>query len=116
MVLGHLDTQETRQDPGDRKDRKFSLIKRLRQRGWNDTQVRRLFKLIDWMMELPGPLADEYWNELRQYEEKEHMPFITTPQRYGRAEGRLEGIEAVLEVRFQDAGLKLMPETGRLSV
>ncbi len=47
------------------------------------------------------------------------MPFITTPERYGRiegrAEGRLEGIEAVLEVRFQDAGLQLMPEIRLIS-
>jgi hypothetical protein len=110
VVLAHLDTQETRQDQGERKDRKFRLIKRLRQRGWNESQVRQLFKLIDWMMELPSPLAYEFWKELKQYEEKEHMPFITTPERFGRAEGRLEGIEAILELRFQDAGLQLMPE------
>ncbi len=72
--------------------------------------VKITFKLIDWMMELPDTLADEFWKELKQYEEKERMPFITTPERYGRAEGCLEGIEAVLEVRFQDAGLQLMPE------
>jgi hypothetical protein len=100
VVLAHLDTQETRQDQGERKDRKFRLIKRLRERGWSGTQVRQLFRLIDWMMELPGPLADDFWKELKQYEEKEHVPFITTPERYGRAEGRLEaftkGIEAIL--------------------
>ena len=38
------------------------------------------------------------------------MPFITTPERYGRIEGRLEDIETVLEARFQDAGTRLMPE------
>jgi hypothetical protein len=104
---------------GERKDRKFGLIKGLRQRGWNETQVRQLFKLIDWMMELPAPLADEFWKELKQHEEKEQMPFITTPERYGRAEGRAEGrvedIEAVLEVRFQDAGTQLMPEIRRIN-
>jgi hypothetical protein len=114
VVLAHLDTQETVQDQGDRKDRKFRLIKRLRGRGWSDTQVRQLFKLIDWMMELPPPLADVFWNELKQYEEKEQVPFITTPERYGRIEGRAEGItkgiEAILRVRFRDAGTQLMPE------
>ena len=44
------------------------------------------------------------------------MPFITTPERYGRAElagpsrCRLEDIETILELRFQDAGTRLMPE------
>ncbi len=114
VVLADLDTQETRQDQGERKDRKFRLIKRLRERGWSETQVRQLFKLIDWMMELPEPLAGEFWKQLKQHEEKEHMPFITTPERYGRAEGRAESrfedIETILELRFRDAGTQLMPE------
>ena len=119
VVLAHLDTQQTRQDQSERKERKLRLIKRLRQRGWSETQVRQLFKLIDWLMELPEPLASEFWNQLKQYNEEQHMPFITTPERYGRiegrAKGRLEGIEAVLEVRFQDAGLQLMPEIRLIS-
>ena len=53
VVLAHLDTQETHQDQGERKDRKFRLIKRLMERGWSETQIRQLFRLIDWMMELP---------------------------------------------------------------
>jgi hypothetical protein len=48
VVLAHLDTQETHQNQGERKDRKFRLIKRLRERGWSENQVRQLFKLIDW--------------------------------------------------------------------
>jgi hypothetical protein len=114
VVLAHLDTQETRHDPGERKGRKFWLVKRLRQRGWSETQVRQLFRLIDWMLELPTPLDNEFWKELKQYEEKEQMPFVTTPERFGRAEGRLEGrlegIEAVLDVRFHDVGVQLMQE------
>ena len=57
VVLAHLDTQDTRQDQGERKDRKFRWVKRLRQRGWSETQVRQLFRVIDWMMELPAPLG-----------------------------------------------------------
>ena len=42
------------------------------------------------------------------------MPFITTPERYGRKEGRMEGrlddIETILEVRFPAAISQLMPE------
>jgi hypothetical protein len=115
VVLAHLDTQETRRDPGERKDRKFRMIKRLRQRGWSETQVRQLFRLIDWIMELPDLLADELRKEVQQYEEKEHMPFITFPERYGLATGRLEGIEAILELRFRDAGSQLMPEIRLIS-
>jgi len=118
VILAHLDTQETRQDPGERKNRKFRLIKRLRERGWSEKQVRQLFHLIDWLVELPEPQADEFWKELKQYEEKEHVPFTSTPERYGRAEGRYEGqieariedIATILELRFQEAGTQFMPE------
>ena len=114
VVLAHLDAQETRQDLGARKDRKFGLVKRLRRRGWSETQVRQLFKLIDWLMELPKPMADEFWIEIQTDEEKEHMPFITTPERYGRIEGRTEAftesIETILEVRFPAASSQLMSE------
>jgi hypothetical protein len=61
---------------------------------------------IDWMMELPPPLTDEFWKEVKQYEEKKHMPFITTPERYGR----LEDIQTILEQRFPDSVAQLMPE------
>ena len=43
VVLAHLDTLETRQDPGERKDRKFRLIKGLLERGWSEKQIRQLF-------------------------------------------------------------------------
>jgi hypothetical protein len=118
VVLAHLDSQETRQDLGQRKDRKFGLVKRLRQRGWSEAQVRQLFKLIDWLMELPRPLADEFWIELKQHEEKERMPFITTPEHYGRIEGitqgRLEDIEAIVGHRFPDSSSQLMSEIRKI--
>lgn len=119
-VLVHVEVQMT--DEAEfpwRMYGKFGLVKGLRRRGWSETQVRRLFKLIDWLMELPPPLAGEFWKELKQYEEKQQMPFITTPERYGRIagclEGRLEDIETILEVRFPDAGAQLMPEIRLIS-
>ena len=40
VVLAHLDTQETRQRLGDRKDRKFALVRHLLERGWDAKKVR----------------------------------------------------------------------------
>jgi hypothetical protein len=114
VILAHLDTQETREDSGQRKDRKFSLVKRLRQRGWSETQVRQLFKLIDWLMELSEPLADEFWMEVKQYEEKEKMPFMTTPERYVRKEAFAESIETILEARFPATASQLMAEVRQI--
>jgi hypothetical protein len=114
VVLAHLDTQETLKNENDRIDRKFRLIKRLMERGWNDERVRQLFRVIDWMMDLPEPLTVRLWDQIKQYQEERQMPFITTPERMGRregrAEGRLDGIESVLRVRFPAAVAELMPE------
>jgi hypothetical protein len=123
VVLAHLDTQETSQDQVERKGRKFRLVKRLRERGLSQTQVHELFRLVDWLMELPPSLDNEFWNELEQESEGNKMPFITTPERYGRArglaegraEGCLRGIDAVLEVRFGTASTQLMPEIRQIT-
>ena len=38
------------------------------------------------------------------------MPFITTPERYGLRQGLIQGIEAMLKMKFGEPGLRLMPE------
>ena len=94
------------------------MIKGLYERGWTAADVRHLFRVIDWMMDLPKPLEVSFWQQIKQYEEEKHMPFMTTPERIGReeglAKGRLEGlakgIEVAIELKFGEAGLQLMPE------
>ena len=118
VVLAHLDTQETRQDLRQRKDRKFRLVRRLRERGWDAERVRQLFNLIDWLMELPKDLKIEFREQVRRYEEEKHMPFINTFEELGMerglnqglSQGRLEDIEAILEIRFPAATGRLMSE------
>jgi len=114
VILAHLDTLQTRHDLQDRKDRKFRLIRGLYERGWDADQVRQLFLLIDWMMDLPKDLAEAFLDEVEQYEEKKQMVFITTPERFGleRAlnQGLSQGIEVSLKLKFGEPGLQLMPE------
>ncbi len=117
-ILAHLDTLETRDDDGKRKDRKFSLTKRLLERGWETEQVRQLFAVIDWMMDLPEPLAIEFLEQVKQHVGEDNMPYISTAERVGLArgrteglsEGRIEGIETALELKFGELGLQLLPE------
>ncbi len=110
VVLAHLDAQETREDLGQRKDRKFRLVKRLLERGWDAEQVRQLFNLIDWLMELPRDLKIEFRKQVTQYEEEKRMPFINTFEEIGMERGLSQGIETVLEARFPDATGQLMSE------
>lgn len=114
VVLAHLRSLQTRGDERERHKSKIRLIKGLFDRGLSAEDGRKLFRLIDWLIDLPKELDTKVWNEIRQYEKEKHMPFITTPERIGMerglAQGRLEGIELALEVKFGVAGLRLMPE------
>ncbi len=114
VVLAHLDNQETRQRLGERKDRKFALIKRLLERGWDAKKVRQLFNLINWLMELPKDLKIEFHEQVARYEEEKKMPFINTFEEIGMERGvakaRLEDIETILELKFPAASRQLMSE------
>jgi hypothetical protein len=95
LVLAHLKTLETRQDPAARQGWKIRVIKSLYERGFTGDQVRQLFRLIDWFMDLPQELEEQLQQELIRFEEEKHMPYITGIERLaekrGKAEGKVEG-------------------------
>ena len=114
VVLAHLKTQETRHDPAQRHLWKIRLVRALFEQGLNADEVRKLFRLIDWLMDLPPALEPLFWHEVQQIQQERTMPFITTPQKIGRMEGLLRGIRSLLKVRFGEAGLQLLPEIERI--
>jgi hypothetical protein len=105
VVLAHLKALETRHDPEARRTWKFRLVRGLYERGFKAEDVRQLFRLIDWLMELPPKLDKLFCEDLHQYQEKHTMPFISTPDRLA-----LTLIGDLLQTRFGDDGAKLMPE------
>jgi hypothetical protein len=76
--------------------------------------VRRLFRFIDWMMDLPPALQQSFTREVFQYEEVKGMPFITSVERDGIRAGLLQGIEVSLDIKFGADGLKLLPEIRKI--
>lgn len=110
IVLAHLKAQQTRGDAVGRHAWKLRLVRGLYERGFSAQDVRELFRVIDWMMELPPALKNVFWQDIARIQEERRMPFITTPEWYGRCAGLRQGIESLLRVRFGDAGLQLMPE------
>jgi hypothetical protein len=114
VVLAHLKTLETRRDPGERQSWKVRLVKGLYERGLSAEDVRQLFRFIDWVMDLPRSLSKLFWQEITEFQEERRMPFMTTPERLGLEKGLLEAIELLLQVKFGQEGLALLPEIREL--
>jgi len=130
VVMTHLKAQETRRDVDERKAWKWALMRRLYERGYGREDVINLFRFMDWVMRLPEEMDEEFWQEVRQFEEVSKMPYITSVERIGmkkgmeqglqqglqqgmeqgRREGLLAGIELGLKLKFGAQGLRLLPE------
>jgi len=88
---------------------KLGLIRGLFERGYERAQILELFRLIDWMLALPRGQDDVLWREITRIEEERRMPYITSVERIGRREGRLEGQQAMLR-RLTLARFGTVPE------
>jgi hypothetical protein len=121
LVLAHLKTRETRHDADARRVWKVRLIKSLYERGLSKDDVGKLFRLIDWMMDLPEAQYQRFWQEMEQYEKEKKVPYITSVERHGiergkregllegKREGLIEGITICLKLRFGAEGTQLLP-------
>jgi len=130
VVLADLKARETRKDPLTRKEWKFRIVRGLYERGMGRNEIQQLFRFIEWVMELPEPLAQAFDQELTAYEKEKAMPFVTGIERRalekGKVEGKIEGkiegkveslletIEALLGRRFDTSGLALMPSIRKI--
>lgn len=86
---------------------KVRLVRGLFVRGWDANQVRNLFRLIDWVISLPGDLASRLRDELIKVEKEKHRPYVTSIERLaqeeawkkGQEEGLKHGIRALMRTR-----------------
>ena len=110
VVLAHLKARQTHDDPAGRHAWKVRLVRGLYERGFSPKDVRELFRLIDWLMELPPALNTVFWQGVDKIQKERRMPYVSSIERVGRSDGLRKGIESVLRIRFGEEGLKLMPE------
>jgi len=92
VILAHLMAMQTARDPVDRCQWKLRLLRPLYERGFSAEDVRKLFRVLDWMMRLPEDLEIEFRHRLEQYEQEKSMPYITSIERMAKQEGREEGL------------------------
>ena len=111
VVLAHVKTLQTRDDPRDRKDWKLRIARGLYGCGFPEEDVRQLLRLVDWLMELPAELESGYDQELSEFEEKQRMPYVTSYERHGM----LKLMQAQLEAKFGAEGVKLIPDIQQLN-
>jgi hypothetical protein len=110
VVLAHLKARQTRDDPVGRYNWNLRLVRGLYERGFSARDVRKLFRLIGWLMELPAALEQVFWQDLKKLQEERRMPYVPHIQRIFHCCGLREGIESVLRIRFGEEGLRFMPE------
>jgi Domain of unknown function (DUF4351) len=99
VVMAHLQAQAKRRDALGRKNVKFTLIRKLYERGIPQQDILNLFRFIDWAIQLPNDLKQQFWRELRDFEEQQHMPYITSVEQIGIEKGQRSLIMRLLTRR-----------------
>jgi flagellar biosynthesis/type III secretory pathway protein FliH len=108
VVLAHLKMLATRGIPKERSQWKWRIVRGLYERKWSRQRVHQLFRLIDWIMQLPLELEEEFRHTVYQFEEEKRMPYVTSIERLALKRGHDEGLEEGLE-----KGLEKGREEGR---
>jgi predicted transposase YdaD len=84
----------------------------LYEQGWQEKDIRNLYRFIDWVMILPKQLEAEFWQEFKQFEQERAMSYITTGERIGyergKEEGRQEGKQEGRQEQAQALVLRLL--------
>ncbi len=93
VILAHLMTLKTAGNPVDRGQWKLRLLKPLYRHGMSRDTIRDLFRVIDWMMDLPTDHALQFENELLLFEKEIKMPYVTSIERHGIEQGIERGIK-----------------------
>ncbi len=96
VVMAHLKTKETKKDLQSRKEWKFRLTRMLYERDYQRQDIMNLFRFLDWILELPDGLKQEFKADLKRYEQEKQMPYITSIERMGIEEGRKEGQRSLI--------------------
>ena len=91
VIRAHLAVLESGKDPDELFKRKFALVKDLYTAGYSRADIVKLFRFIDWLMDLPEAHEQLFWQELSEYEEGKKMPYVTSVERIGIEKGMQQG-------------------------
>lgn len=97
VTLAHLRTRQARHDPDLLYAAKWQLTRLLYQHGWNKKRIIDLFNVINWMMALPEPYQQRYWQALLALEKEQKMEWISPLEQSFLDRGRQQDAVAMLE-------------------
>jgi hypothetical protein len=93
VILAHRAARQRTRDPAQRKTLKWAVTRPLYERGYSKEEIQELFRLIDWLVQLPAEQEVEFRRQVAEYEVQKHMPYITSIERLGREEGLQQGLQ-----------------------
>ena len=70
---------------------RWRLVRRLYGLGYNRARSIESYRLLDWLLRLPKAVEQQFHRAVIAFEEEQHMTYISSAERFGRAEGRKEG-------------------------
>ena len=108
VVQAHLKANQTRNKSQERLQGKLSITRRLYRQGYTREDVLNLYQFIDWVMTLPEALEQQFLQAVRQLEEENKMPYITSAERFGLEQGLEQGLQQGLEQGMQREGANVV--------
>ncbi|NER23331.1 MAG: transposase [Symploca sp. SIO1B1] len=100
MIMAHLTTLMTQGKPPMRQQGKWDVVRKLLEKGYHQEDIRKLFRLVDWMMTLPPELQQNFETQLKRYREERQMPVLSHMELRAILQTARESVLEVLEVRF----------------
>ncbi|RKZ70757.1 MAG: cytosolic protein [Candidatus Parabeggiatoa sp. nov. 1] len=93
VVRAHLKSIETSNTSKKRLKEKEVLFKALYETNYSDKEFLDLFRFIDWVLDLPKELEQQFFDFAKQYEQEKEMSYITSIERLAREQAHEEGIQ-----------------------
>jgi hypothetical protein len=91
VVMAHLKTKETHNQPEARKQWRYQLTTMLYDQGYGEQDILELNNFLDWLMALPEAFERQFQTELKAFEEARQMKYVTTIERMAEERGEARG-------------------------
>ena len=114
VVLAQLKLLEAKGDPQKKLTAKRELIRGLLRRRRDQKYIIGLLRFLDWVMVLPPELEQQLNYELE--EERKKMPYVTSWERMGIEQGKLEMVLHLLAIKIGELGEEMTARIKQLPV